>query len=237
MIRVVSLRKAALAGVAGALVWTVVLDALAFAGLPLFDIVKMLGTLAFGPGEVAGWLAVGLVAHCLVGVCWALVYAYFFWDRFAWPPPLQGLAFAIVPALLASLLGFANVGAKDEAAGYFRGFPSYWNIAAFYAGLAFTALILAPARVSDLRLETIPPVLDLIRILFVLNVLFRNHHVRALSAIVGEFAKHVGSELDFREEAQNALTLRRNFAEDMAFMGLADRCYTCGWGIICLDVV
>jgi predicted unusual protein kinase regulating ubiquinone biosynthesis (AarF/ABC1/UbiB family) len=52
------------------------------------------------------------------------------------------------------------------------------------------------------------------RILFVLNVLFRNHHVRALSAIVGEFAKHVGSELDFREEAQNAITLRRNFAGD-----------------------
>jgi hypothetical protein len=36
------------------------------------------------------------------------------------------------------------------------------------AGLAFAALILAPARVSDLRLESIPPVLDLIRILFVL---------------------------------------------------------------------
>ena len=52
------------------------------------------------------------------------------------------------------------------------------------------------------------------RILFVLNVLFRNHHVRALSAIVDEFAKHVGSELDFREEAQNALTLRRNFSGD-----------------------
>jgi phosphatidylcholine synthase len=34
------------------------------------------------------------------------------------------------------LLGFAHVGAKDEAAGYFRGFPSYWNIAAFYVGLA-----------------------------------------------------------------------------------------------------
>ncbi len=50
------------------------------------------------------------------------------------------------------------------------------------------------------------------RILFALNVLFRNHHVRALSAIVSEFAKHVGSELDFREEAQNAQTLRRNFA-------------------------
>ena len=41
----------------------------------------------------------------------------------------------VAPAMVASLLGFANVGAKDEAAGYFRGFPSYWNIAAFYAGL------------------------------------------------------------------------------------------------------
>src|SRR5688572_2320526 len=56
------------------------------------------------------------------------------WVPFA--PGLHGAAW-IVPALLASLLGFANVGAKDEAAGYFRGFPSYWNIAAFYAGLSF----------------------------------------------------------------------------------------------------
>lgn len=28
-----------------------------------------------------------------------------------------------------------HLDAKDEAAGYFRGFPIYWNIAAFYAGL------------------------------------------------------------------------------------------------------
>jgi len=58
------------------------------------------------------------------------------WVPFA--PGLPGVAW-IVPALVASLLGFANVGAKDEAAGFFRGFPSYWNIAAFYAGLAFYA--------------------------------------------------------------------------------------------------
>jgi len=58
--------------------------------------------------------------------------------RMGWVPFAPGFAGAawIVPALLASLLGFAHVGAKDEAAGYFRGFPSYWNIAAFYAGLA-----------------------------------------------------------------------------------------------------
>jgi phosphatidylcholine synthase len=62
--------------------------------------------------------------------------------RMGWVPFAPGLLGAtwIVPALLASLLGFANVGAKDEAAGYFRGFPSYWNIAAFYSGLAFHGL-------------------------------------------------------------------------------------------------
>ena len=59
------------------------------------------------------------------------------WVPFA--PGIPGIVW-IAPALVASLLGFANVGAKDEAAGYFRGFPSYWNIAAFYAGLAFYAL-------------------------------------------------------------------------------------------------
>ncbi|HYF57197.1 MAG TPA: hypothetical protein VEA41_23310, partial [Salinarimonas sp.] len=62
--------------------------------------------------------------------------------RMGWVPYAPGFAGAawIVPALLASLLGFAHVGAKDEAAGYFRGFPSYWNIAAFYAGLASQGL-------------------------------------------------------------------------------------------------
>jgi phosphatidylcholine synthase len=62
--------------------------------------------------------------------------------RMGWVPFAPGLLGAawMVPALLASLLGFAHVGAKDEAAGYFRGFPSYWNIAAFYAGLAFHGL-------------------------------------------------------------------------------------------------
>src|SRR5215208_1088429 len=62
--------------------------------------------------------------------------------RMGWVPFAPGLLGAawIVPALVASLLGFANVGAKDEAAGCFRGFPSYWNIAAFYGGLAFHGL-------------------------------------------------------------------------------------------------
>lgn len=106
MIRVVALRKAALAGAAGALAWEGVARGLILAGVPLFDIVRSLGTLAVANGAVAdgspaAWWIIDLAAHLFVGVSWAMVYAYFFWARFDWPPPLQGLAFSIIPALLA----------------------------------------------------------------------------------------------------------------------------------------
>ena len=57
--------------------------------------------------------------------------------RMGWVPFAPGLLGIIwvAPALLMSLFGFANVAAKDEGGGFFRGFPSYWNLAAFYAGL------------------------------------------------------------------------------------------------------
>jgi beta-glucosidase/6-phospho-beta-glucosidase/beta-galactosidase len=90
-----------MAGVAGALAWTAVLGIFDLAGLPLFDIVKQLGTLAFSTDYPLAWSALGLAAHCLVGVCWALAYAYFFWGRIDWRPPLQGLVFSAIPALLA----------------------------------------------------------------------------------------------------------------------------------------
>ena len=52
------------------------------------------------------------------------------------------------------------------------------------------------------------------RILFLLNLLFPNHHTRAITAIVSEFSKRIRDELDFREEARNAATLRRNFQHE-----------------------
>jgi phosphatidylcholine synthase len=52
--------------------------------------------------------------------------------RMGWVP--EPGALWIVPALLGSLFGFANTGAKDETGGFFLGFPSYWNVVAFYAG-------------------------------------------------------------------------------------------------------
>jgi phosphatidylcholine synthase len=53
--------------------------------------------------------------------------------RMGWVP--EPAALWLVPALVASLFGFANAGAKDETGGFFLGFPSYWNVVAFYAGL------------------------------------------------------------------------------------------------------
>ena len=54
--------------------------------------------------------------------------------RMGWLP--EPAVLWIAPALVASLFGFANTAAKDETGGFFLGFPSYWNVVAFYAGFA-----------------------------------------------------------------------------------------------------
>ena len=104
MIRIVSLRKAAAAGAAAAIAWEIVLRGLDWAGFPLFDVVRSLGTLAFPDGPDAAWWAVGMIGHLLVGALWAIFYAYFFWSWFDWRPPVQGMVFALLPAALASFL-------------------------------------------------------------------------------------------------------------------------------------
>jgi predicted unusual protein kinase regulating ubiquinone biosynthesis (AarF/ABC1/UbiB family) len=52
------------------------------------------------------------------------------------------------------------------------------------------------------------------RILLLLNVLFPNHHVRALSNVVREFSARVREEMDFRQEARHIETFRRHFSDD-----------------------
>ena len=49
------------------------------------------------------------------------------------------------------------------------------------------------------------------RILFWLNVLFPNHHIRALTGVVREFSVKVREEMDFRMEAANMSRFRRTF--------------------------
>jgi phosphatidylcholine synthase len=53
--------------------------------------------------------------------------------RLGWLPN-PAVIWVILP-LITSLFGFANRQAKDESKGFFLGFPSYWNVVAFYAGL------------------------------------------------------------------------------------------------------
>ena len=61
------------------------------------------------------------------------------WDM-AWLPGHGIGGGVVVAAMMASLLGFAHRHAKDEAAGFFRGFPSYWNLIALYTGLVVALL-------------------------------------------------------------------------------------------------
>jgi predicted unusual protein kinase regulating ubiquinone biosynthesis (AarF/ABC1/UbiB family) len=52
------------------------------------------------------------------------------------------------------------------------------------------------------------------RILFFVNILFPNHHVRALTTVVREFERRIGEEMDLRREAENTVAFRRNFEGD-----------------------
>ena len=54
------------------------------------------------------------------------------------------------------------------------------------------------------------------RLLFWLNILFPNHHVRALTNVVREFSARVKEEMDFRQEAENMASFRRFFPEEEA---------------------
>ncbi|MCM2373662.1 CDP-alcohol phosphatidyltransferase family protein [Aporhodopirellula aestuarii] len=56
--------------------------------------------------------------------------------RMEWMP--EGWGFTVVFAMVASLFGFAHRDAKMEVHGVFRGFPSYWNLFAIYAGVFST---------------------------------------------------------------------------------------------------
>ena len=81
---------------------------LAVTGVQLLDLAQEMGAVIYNNSRTLGWVA-GLSAHGFVGIMWALFYAYFFWSRVKWPPSLQGLAFAAVPAVLALLIVYPQL--------------------------------------------------------------------------------------------------------------------------------
>jgi predicted unusual protein kinase regulating ubiquinone biosynthesis (AarF/ABC1/UbiB family) len=52
------------------------------------------------------------------------------------------------------------------------------------------------------------------RILLLLNLLFPNHHIRALTNVVREFSARVAEEMDFRQEARHVALFQKHFAGD-----------------------
>jgi hypothetical protein len=95
----------------GALAWDAVVRALILVGLPLFDLVRLLGTMVVGgPSAPLLWWPTGLVLHASVGAVWAIFYAYFFWSTFDWRPALQGLGFSVIPIVLAGLVMLPQLG-------------------------------------------------------------------------------------------------------------------------------
>lgn len=81
---------------------------------------------------------------------------------------------------------------------------------ASYGGREVVVKILRPGVEAIVRQD-----LDVsFKILFLLNILFPNHHVRAITAIVQEFQRRISDEMDFREEARYAGILRKNFAAE-----------------------
>ncbi len=148
MLRVVALRKAFIAGAAGAIAWEAAARAAIAAGLPLFDLVRELGTLAFAQSRPLFWWPTGLAAHVLVGFVWTVFYGYFFWARLKLPPALQGLVFASVPAILATFLVVPQVRLMhldreitELGVGTFFHALSGWTVAGILGGHAIFGLI------------------------------------------------------------------------------------------------
>jgi predicted unusual protein kinase regulating ubiquinone biosynthesis (AarF/ABC1/UbiB family) len=52
------------------------------------------------------------------------------------------------------------------------------------------------------------------RVLYLVNVFFPNHHVRALTNVVREFSVRVREEMDFRLEAEHIVLFQKHFAGD-----------------------
>jgi hypothetical protein len=88
----------------GAFAWEIVVRAVILLGVPLFDLVRVLGTMVFGRTTPLLWWTTGMTLHLTVGAIWAIFYAYFFWSTFDWTPVAQGVVFSLLPALLAGLV-------------------------------------------------------------------------------------------------------------------------------------
>ena len=103
-------RKAIFAGLVGTVAMTALMLMAPAMGLPPMNIGAMLGSM-MGGSAVLGW-----IAHFMVGAMLALAFAALFAARLPGPPPIRGMAYAVVPWLAAQLVVMPMMGA-----GFFSG--------------------------------------------------------------------------------------------------------------------
>jgi beta-glucosidase/6-phospho-beta-glucosidase/beta-galactosidase len=114
MIRRVAFPKAILAGAAGAVAWEAAARLLIWLGIPVFDLVRLLGTVLIPNAAAWQWWPLGIVLHAAVGAIWTIFYAYFFWSNYNWRPGVQGVVFALGPAVLAGVIMVPQMGWMGE---------------------------------------------------------------------------------------------------------------------------
>jgi beta-glucosidase/6-phospho-beta-glucosidase/beta-galactosidase len=129
MIRAVSFGKAAIAGLCGAGVMEVYAFVGSKVGLSSVDFVRQISSLAFSRSPLADLTAAAV--HLGIGVCWAVFYAFFFWGRLRVSPLLQGLIFALVPAVLAIVMVYPELALMRMQADSVR-----LDLASFFAPLS-----------------------------------------------------------------------------------------------------
>jgi hypothetical protein len=104
MIKRVAYSKAFAAGFTGAFVWELVARVLIAFGAPVRDTIYLMGTFIYPQSSTWQWLLIGTGVHCLIGIIWAIFYAYSFWAVFDWKPAIQGLVFSMLVTLLAGFI-------------------------------------------------------------------------------------------------------------------------------------
>ena len=127
--------SAVIAGIAGTIAISMVMGLAPMMGMPKMDIVDMLSTMFGKPNKVLGWMM-----HLMMGVVFALIYA-FLWSRgFGSSNWLFGLIFGVVHWLIVgvimAMIPMMHVGIKNgdvEAPGMWM--TNQGGILAFVGGL------------------------------------------------------------------------------------------------------
>ena len=100
----VNLRRAVLAGLAGTAAMTMLMLLAPGMGMPPMNMGAMLGSV------MGGSVALGWVAHFMIGTVLALTYAVWFAARLQGAPAVRGATFGLLPWLMAQLVVMPMMG-------------------------------------------------------------------------------------------------------------------------------